>query len=214
MKISKILTITLLLGLFGYACIPSGYSSIAGDQVIITEVLYDTPGTDSIEEWIELFNPTSSEINITDWIIEDNYDTFNLTGVIPAKGYFVAAIDETGFFNLYGYYANQSGGWNSVALGNSGDRITLYDNDSVEVDYVAWEGGDVEWSSLSASWTTIRRTNATDTDTAGDWEDSLTTGDPGTGSYIIIPELPISLASIFFILFGIITFVGLSYRKK
>jgi hypothetical protein len=34
-------------------------------DVLITEVLYATPGTDSIEEWIELYNPTGSAIDIT-----------------------------------------------------------------------------------------------------------------------------------------------------
>ena len=134
---------------------------------------------------------------------------------IPAKGFFVVAVDETGFFDLYGYNANQTGGWNSFALSNSGDRITLYDNNSVAVDYVAWEGGDGEWSSLSAVNTSIRRKTAIDTDTVSDWEDSATIGDPGFGDYVIIvPELPQTLIGVFILLTGLLTVVGLNYRKK
>ena len=218
MKITKIFSLILFLGIFTYSIIPSAHSSIAGDNILITEVLYDTPGTDSVEEWFELFNPTDSAINLTGWWVEDNYDSFVLNGTIPAKGYFVAAIDATGFFNLYGYYANQSGGWNSFALANGGDKITLYDNDSVEVDFVAWEGynGYTDWTITSTGFSSIRRINATDTDTVADWELSGNYGDPGFGTYdvIVVPELPQSLASVFLVLTGIATIVGLSKRKK
>ena len=215
MKSIRIVSITLFALLLSCYIIPSARASIAGDQIIITEVLYDTPGVDGEEEWFELYNPTDSEVNITGWWVEDNYDSFVLEGIIPAKGYFVAAIDETGFFNLYGYTANQSGGWNSFALSNSGDKITLYDNDSIEVDYVAWEGYNTSWTIESTSFSSIRRINTTDTDTVADWELSGNYGDPGFGEYnIIVPELPQSLISVLIVLTGLITAIGLSHRKN
>ncbi len=32
---------------------------------VVNEVYYDTPGTDANEEWVELYNPTSSVIDIS-----------------------------------------------------------------------------------------------------------------------------------------------------
>jgi len=213
MKIIKIFSIVLYFLLLGCFIIPSTQASIAGDNILITEVLYDAPNSDATEEWFELFNPTDSDINLTGWSVADNYGILDLTGIIPAKGFFVAAVDETGFFNLYGYNANQSGGWDGVALSNSGDQLMLY-NDTVEVDFVSWENYVEGWT-VGAQDTTIRRISGVDTDTVADWENSLTTGDPGFGDYIVVvPELPQSLASIFLVLTGIATIVGLSKRKK
>lgn len=206
------LKILLLLLIVGYFFNPPAYSSPSGDQIIITEVLYDTPGTDADEEWFELFNPTDDAVNLTDWTIEDNVDTFTFPLVsIPAKGYLVIAKNAIGFNNIYGFDPDVSG--LNLFLGNSGDKLTLYNNDSVEVDFVAWEEGEPGWD-VSAVHTTIRRINATDTDTVADWEDSTTIGNPGEGSYIIIPELPNSLASVFVLLISTLTIVGLRFRRK
>jgi hypothetical protein len=63
-KQSFILTILLLSSMI--ILNSSTFSMTANpSDVLITEVLYDTPGTDSIDEWIELYNPTGSAIDIT-----------------------------------------------------------------------------------------------------------------------------------------------------
>ncbi|OLS29357.1 MAG: hypothetical protein HeimAB125_22690, partial [Candidatus Heimdallarchaeota archaeon AB_125] len=55
MKILRMtITTFFLLSLFGCFVIPSSIAC-TGEGVLITEVLYDTPGTDADEEWIELF---------------------------------------------------------------------------------------------------------------------------------------------------------------
>jgi len=213
MKIIKIFSIVLYFLLLGCFIIPSTQASIAGDNILITEVLYDTPGTDSDEEWIELFNPTVAEINVTNWIIGDNVDNYTIPlAVIPSGGYLTIARVAAGFNALYTYDPDIEG--LTLYLGNSGDKLTLYDESDVIIDFVAWENYVEGWT-IGAQYTTIRRINSTDTDTVDDWENSLTTGDPGFGDYVlIIPELPQSLASIFLVLTGIATIVGLSYRKK
>ncbi|MHA1910628.1 MAG: lamin tail domain-containing protein [Candidatus Kariarchaeaceae archaeon] len=151
-----------------------------GTNILITEVLYDTPGTDSIEEWVELYNPTDSSINLAGWSISDNIGSFSISGTIGANDYLVIAADTTGFNALYGFNPDISG--MTLALGNTGDLVTLKDATSTEVDMVAWEGEVIGWT-ISATYTTIRRTTATDTDTVVDWENSGSTGDPGTGVY-------------------------------
>jgi len=155
-------------------------SSPSGDNIIITEILYDAPNSDDDEEWFELFNPTDSSVDLSGWTIEDNYDSFNLSGTIPAKGYFVIARQSAAFNLLYGFDPDLD--VSPLALSNSGDKLTLYNNMSTVVDFVAWENYVSGWS-VSAIDTTIRRTNVVDTDTGVDWENSGFLGNPGDGPY-------------------------------
>ena len=106
----------LLLILFVGQFANTSYASPSGDNIIITEVLYDAPSSDPTEEWFELFNPTDSAVDLTGWTIEDNFASIPLSGSIPAKGYLVVAADATGFNNLYGSTPDISGSWGSFAL--------------------------------------------------------------------------------------------------
>ena len=180
-KLKKLLLILLLI--FCSQIAVSTFSSPSGDNIIITEVLYDAPDSDTTEEWFELFNPTDSAIDLTGWSIDDNFDTLSLSGSIPAKGYFVVARDTAAFNSLYGFDPDLGGGWGSVALNNNGDFLTLYDNLSSEIDFVAWENAVSGWSVSSSDGTTIRRKYVVDTDTVVDWENSGSLGDPGDGPY-------------------------------
>ncbi len=40
-------------------------------HLLISEVLYDTPGTDEDEEWIEIYNPTASTIDLSHYKVGD-----------------------------------------------------------------------------------------------------------------------------------------------
>jgi hypothetical protein len=65
------------------------------DHVVINEVDYDNPGTDTME-FVELFNPTASPVSVAGWtLVHVDGATSNelgrvaLTGSIPAGGYLV-----------------------------------------------------------------------------------------------------------------------------
>ena len=90
-------------------------------QLVITEILYnDLTGIDSLE-FIEIHNAGPSPINV---------DQFILTGVdytfpnidIKAGEYFLVAKDSAAFFKYFKVTARQ---WDSGALNNSGEVITL-----------------------------------------------------------------------------------------
>ncbi len=156
----------------------------SGTNVIITEVLYDTPGCDSTCEWVELYNPTSSAISLSGWTLSDNVGTNTLPSVtIPAGGYFVFARDAAGFQSLYGFAPDSDA--MTLALGNSGDQLTLKDASGNTIDFVAWEGYAPGWD-LAVVDSTIRRMSDAnldpiDTDSPSDWESSNSLGDPGAG---------------------------------
>lgn len=61
-------------------------------QVIITEVMYNLEGSDSPNEFIELYNPTADTVDISGWRIRDKYSTDTIEDSsngrkIPPKGY-------------------------------------------------------------------------------------------------------------------------------
>ncbi|MDP9249684.1 MAG: lamin tail domain-containing protein [bacterium] len=106
-KITFILAVVLFLSKFG---------SVSA-QVVINEFVSDP---ESGSEWIELRNTSSSEINLEGWNwtelaspggeTEHEGSPKNLTGIIPASGFFVISITNV----------------NGV-LNNGGDSIGLYD---------------------------------------------------------------------------------------
>jgi DNA/RNA endonuclease YhcR with UshA esterase domain len=63
------------------------------------------------EEFIELYNPTDTDIDMSDWKLSDLVKTYSLSGIIPAKGYRVWNQDET-----------------KISLNNTNETITLIDN--------------------------------------------------------------------------------------
>ena len=96
-------------------------------DVVINEFLPDPP--DEEEEWIELYNNTQREIDLTGWYIEEGSgaQTF-LSGKILPKGFFMVE-------KIKGY------------LNNEGDIIFLKDKTGKTIDKVAygkWDDGNVE----------------------------------------------------------------------
>ncbi|MCK4732233.1 MAG: lamin tail domain-containing protein, partial [Methanophagales archaeon] len=105
-----------------------------GQGIHITEVFYDTPGLESKEEWVELYNPTNSEIDISGLILRDNSNSWNLpfSTVINARSTIIIARNETGFRNLYGVDPDVSG--MTLALKNDGDILSLMDGNVIIVE--------------------------------------------------------------------------------
>lgn len=101
----------------------------ASPQIKINEFVSDPDG--SGDEWIELYNPTSSLLDLTDWTIEDGTASpKSLTGKqISAQGYLVLEKNQNDF---------------TFALNNAGDIIILRDSSSTIIDSVSfgdWNDG-------------------------------------------------------------------------
>ncbi|RCW51937.1 lamin tail domain-containing protein [Paenibacillus prosopidis] len=136
----------------------------------ISEVYYDTVGNDDVEEYVELYNPTSATVDISGWTISDNAGTFTFPSgkSIPGSGYFTVARNASGFNALFGKQPSLSG--MTLSLSNSGDKMTLKDASGSDKDFVAWENYVSGWSLTANIGKSIYRTNPnTDTDTNADW---------------------------------------------
>ncbi len=165
----------------------------AATTVVISEVFYDTPGTDSKEEWVELYNTTTSTVDVGGWTLTDDNGA-GASFALPAgssiapQTYFTVATHRKGFESLYGYRPDVHG--SLPALNNTGDALVLLDGASQAVDAVAWEGG--AGAGVPAGWgsstdpaaptgsSIVRADPAVDTDTYADWTTAPNNGNPQT----------------------------------
>ncbi|MBU4224170.1 lamin tail domain-containing protein, partial [Patescibacteria group bacterium] len=89
--------------------------------VVINEVAWmGTPASGS-DEWIELYNRTDYEIDLNNWILYSETDLkpyINLSGIIPAKGYYL--IERTDDNTVLGITADWKGSFGSTQGGGSG----------------------------------------------------------------------------------------------
>lgn len=164
---------------------PTGY-------VVINEVHADVAsGSETLNEWVELYNPTDLSIDLTGWQICDNSacDTFPGTPSIPAKGFAVVANDAS-TWNTHWTQILATGA-TTIALGspignllsNSDDRVILKDTSSVVVDQISY-GSDTTILNPSIPFANegdsiARVVKGYDADVATDWLLNATPN-PGT----------------------------------
>jgi hypothetical protein len=107
----------------------------AEEVVVINEFVSDSIGEES--EWIELYNPGDSEINLTGWTVEDGTTSpFDLSGFsISSEGYLLLIQGED----------------HSFVLNDIGDIIILKDSSGEEdkVAYGTWDDGNVSDNALA-----------------------------------------------------------------
>ena len=137
---TTLLTVALIGTLLAAA--PSAHAA-AGD-LVITEIMYNPLSDDDNHEYIELFNPTGSAINLTGMSWGDGINGTFASGSIPAGGYAVVSPDAAATQAHYGVtpIATYTG-----KLSNGGEAVTLLDTDGqTEVDAVDYDDGN-EWPS-------------------------------------------------------------------
>ena len=105
--------------------------------VVINEIMYDSPGND--EQWIELYNNTTGNIDVSGWYVQDN-STSNIPAAIPAGTilspgqYYTISIYTSGSFpftpDLDGTLQTD---W---SFNNNGDDANLYNLGRIRADHV------------------------------------------------------------------------------
>jgi len=80
----KLKSLLLLISIFSGVLSPF-FVYGTGGQVVINELLYDPAGSDLGYEWIELFNPSGSGINLAGWKIQAGGSSFQDVITIPGE---------------------------------------------------------------------------------------------------------------------------------
>lgn len=104
--------------------------------VVISEVLYDAEGSDTGKEFVELYNPSSSPVNLTDWILERGNGASAgdwLTEVV-----FDSVIPENGFFLIGEIEVTGADVTTTLDLQNGPDAVRLLDPLGAVVDLVGY----------------------------------------------------------------------------
>jgi len=112
-------------------------------SVLISEVFYDAVGSDDSKEFVELYNPTSQDINITGWEIEmgNGYDgswdnQATILGIISAYSFFLI-----GEKNVSGADIETN-----LELQNGPDAVRIKDDSGAVIDTVGY--GDLGYPEL------------------------------------------------------------------
>ena len=79
-------------------------------HVLINEVFYNPPGEEKPCEWVEIFNPSNDTVNLTGWLLQDNYENDSLEGdydhgngslILPPHGYAIITPHNTTVYDLF-----------------------------------------------------------------------------------------------------------------
>lgn len=148
-------------------------------DLVINEIMYrDGPSFPS-DDWVELYNPTTSTVDLTNWKLQDSGAdafTFSAGTAIPANGYLIAARATATFGAVYPAVTNVVGDF-PFGLGSVSDSVKLFSPDGCEVDrvdYLATAPWPTEPNgtgpTLALKWHTL------DNSQPGNWETSTVNG--------------------------------------
>jgi hypothetical protein len=172
---------TLFLLLFIPYCFAANPLDVAINEIawMGTQVSYN-------DEWIELYNNTNSSLNIDGWVLKaaDGTPKINLGGAVPINGFYL--LERTDDNTVSSIPADQI---YTGALGNSGERLELYDGFGNLIDSVNCSGG---WFSgdNSTKQTMERMNSKTSGNDASNWQTSQNPG--GTPKIINSQQITIN----------------------
>ena len=112
------------------------------DLIVINEINYHSSDDFDTGDWVELYNNSNQDIDISQWKFMDSDDSHIFTisddVVIESGGYLVLCQDSSDFAQFFPNVENYIG---EIDLGvsNGGELLRLMDNDEGIVDYVTYD---------------------------------------------------------------------------
>jgi len=135
--------------------------------VVVNEIAWAGTSASSSDEWLELYNPTASDIPLAGWLLADGGDLnilFPVGLVIPSNRYLLLErTDDNAVSDLPADLIY------SGVLSNSGKTLTLRDPagnviDTANADEGAWPGGS------DSTYATMERINPSAADSDANWQ--------------------------------------------
>ena len=184
----RLILFCLLLGFFVF-----GHTAFANETIIINEIMYNLPGSDSKREWIEIYNLSDQEIDLTGWKFYEAKTNHSLKlirgSVIISSGAYAIIADSADNFlvdhpDFIGTLFDSS-----FSLSNSGESLILKNNSLEIINEIFYN---VSLGANGNGKTLERKSN-------GSWQESFVDGGtPGTensqGSSLLPESPPLSLS--------------------
>ncbi len=115
------------------------------EDIVITEIMYNPPGSDAIGEYMELHNKGTVPIDLSGFSFTSGV-TYTFDNITMMGGeYLVLATDSAAVESLYGITARQ---WTSGGLTNGGEDIVLVDAAGAVVDVVNYDNSS-PWAEIA-----------------------------------------------------------------
>jgi hypothetical protein len=122
-------------------------SVAAGPAVVINELHVDPDIKTDLVEFVELYNPGTTDVNLAGWRLDDGvFYTFGAGAMLPARGYVIVAQNPSSIGTDWGtgrtpIRANLIFGPYGGKLDNDADRVALLDAAGQLVDEVSYQLG-------------------------------------------------------------------------
>ena len=171
-KARQVSSLVVFLIVTTFACIQDA-NALQQKKVVISEIAWMGTNNSASDEWIELYNNTSSGIVLNGWTLQsaDGTPTIILQGTIPAYGYYLLERTDDGTIPYLAADQIYTG-----ALGNTGEAMVLKDDTNTTQDETnaGWDAGN------NTTKATMRRVDTlVDGTNANNWIDG--TADYGRG---------------------------------
>jgi len=110
--------------------------TVLAQGIVINEIHYNPPDNTTFEDFIELHNPTASDVDMSLWQITGGVQyTLPPASVITAGGFLVLAQDPPTILSRYGVTA--LGPWTG-SLSSQGETVTVQDGNGKKVNEVSY----------------------------------------------------------------------------
>ncbi len=128
----------ILFFLLSVRCPLSAVLAASPGDVVINELMWMGTAASSSDEWVELYNNTDQDIDLTNWTLksEDGTPLMILTSTITAKGYYL--LERTDDNTIKDIAADKI---YSGALSDTGESLVLFDSYTVVMDSAPCSSG-------------------------------------------------------------------------
>ncbi len=165
------------------------------DDIVINEINYDSSPDFDTEDWIEFYNNSGNDVDISGWIFKDKDDdhkfTFPEGTVLRENNYLVLCRDTTAFINLFktqeGYESTNYIGNFDFKLSSKGELVRLYNKNNKIVDSLTYDDKSPWPVGPKGNGPTLELINPKlDNSIATNWGISNNHGTPGKRNYSYI----------------------------
>lgn len=157
--------------------------TLGAAPLFFSEVMYHPPGTNVLEEWVELRNPNAESVDLSGWQLTQGVRiTLPAATRIAGNGYLVIAAHLPTFAAAHPTVTNVVGGWTGV-LSDSGETLELQDAAGITQASLSY--------ATEGDWA-VRRLSAPDRYGKSGWEWSTAHDGGGSSLELVNEQLPLT----------------------